>query len=75
VLGKSGTFSALVSRHRFCMAITATGLDKGSLTPEQIVQVDANGAQRQRPRGSERQECPCGNGLAERKVNPRRLAV
>ncbi len=43
VLGTSGNFSAVVSRDRFCMAITATGLDKGSLTPKQIVRVDANG--------------------------------
>ena len=43
VLGTSGNFSAVVSRDPFSMAITATGLDKGSLTPEQIVRVDANG--------------------------------
>jgi methylthioribulose-1-phosphate dehydratase len=44
VSGTSGNFSAVVSRDPFCMAITATGLDKSSLTPEQIVRVDANGA-------------------------------
>jgi methylthioribulose-1-phosphate dehydratase len=44
VQGTSGNFSAVVSRDPFCMSITATGLDKGSLTPEQIVHVDANGA-------------------------------
>jgi methylthioribulose-1-phosphate dehydratase len=43
VLGTSGNFSAVVSRNPFCMAITATGLDKSSLMPEQIVRVDANG--------------------------------
>jgi methylthioribulose-1-phosphate dehydratase len=44
VQGTSGNFSAVVSRDPFSMAVTGTGLDKGSLTPEQIVQVDANGA-------------------------------
>ena len=43
-LGTSGNFSAVVSRDPFCIAITATGLDKSSLTPEQIVRVGANGA-------------------------------
>src|SRR5947209_20038418 len=43
VLGTSGNFSAVVSHDPFCMAITSTGLDKGSLTPDQLVKVDANG--------------------------------
>src|SRR2546428_13582818 len=43
VLGTSGNFSAVVSHDPFCMAITSTGLDKGSLTPDQLVRVDANG--------------------------------
>ena len=42
-LGTSGNFSAVVSRDPFRIAITSTGLDKGSLTPDQLVQVDANG--------------------------------
>ena len=42
-LGTSGNFSAVVSRDPFRIAITSTGLDKGSLTPHQLVQVDANG--------------------------------
>src|SRR5437667_11031293 len=43
VLGTSGNFSAVVSHDPFCMAITSTGLDKGSHTPDQLVRVDANG--------------------------------
>ena len=42
-LGTSGNFSAVVSRDPFRIAITSTGLDKGSLTPDQLVRVDANG--------------------------------
>jgi len=42
-LGTSGNFSAVVGRDPFRIAITSTGLDKGSLTPDQLVQVDANG--------------------------------
>jgi methylthioribulose-1-phosphate dehydratase len=42
-LGTSGNFSAVMSRDPFRIAITSTGLDKGSLTPHQLVQVDANG--------------------------------
>ena len=42
-LGTSGNFSAVVSRSPFCMAITSTGLDKGALTPEQLVRVDVHG--------------------------------
>ncbi|MGD0570124.1 MAG: methylthioribulose 1-phosphate dehydratase [Candidatus Sulfotelmatobacter sp.] len=43
VLGTSGNFSAVLNRDPFCMTITSTGLDKGSLSPEQFVHVDANG--------------------------------
>lgn len=43
-LGTSGNFSAVVSRTPFCLSITSTGLDKGSLTTDQLVRVDANGA-------------------------------
>lgn len=42
-LGTSGNFSAVVSRDPFCMAITSTGLDKGALTPKQLVRVDVHG--------------------------------
>jgi len=44
LLGTSGNFSSVVSRNPFCLAITATGLDKGSLTVEQFVRVDASGS-------------------------------
>ena len=44
VLGTSGNFSAVVSHDPFCMAITSTGLDKGSLMPDELVRVDANGS-------------------------------
>jgi methylthioribulose-1-phosphate dehydratase len=43
-LGTSGNFSAVVSRTPLCLSITSTGLDKGNLTTDQLVRVDANGA-------------------------------
>src|SRR5262249_8726814 len=42
-LGTSGNFSAVVGRDPLCLTITSTGLDKGQLTPEQFVRVDAQG--------------------------------
>jgi methylthioribulose-1-phosphate dehydratase len=42
-LGTSGNFSAVVSRQPFILTITATGLDKGGLLPDQFVRVDAKG--------------------------------
>lgn len=42
VPGTSGNFSAVVSEEPFRLAITASGVDKGSLTNSQILQVDAN---------------------------------
>ncbi len=44
LLGTSGNFSAVVSRDPFRLAITSTGLDKGGLTPDQFVRVDASGS-------------------------------
>src|SRR6202158_4373032 len=41
VLGKIGTFSAVISREPLRLAITSTGLDKGSLTPAQFLEMDA----------------------------------
>ena len=43
VLGTSGNFSAVVSREPFRLAITSTGADKGALTPQHILQIDADG--------------------------------
>jgi methylthioribulose-1-phosphate dehydratase len=40
VLGTSGNFSAMVSREPLRLAITSTGLDKGSLAPEQFLEMD-----------------------------------
>jgi methylthioribulose-1-phosphate dehydratase len=40
VLGTSGNFSAIVSREPLRLAITSTGLDKGSLTPAQFLEMD-----------------------------------
>jgi len=42
LMGTSGNFSARVSRDPLRLAITASGLDKGRLTAEQIVVVDGN---------------------------------
>ena len=42
-LGTSGNFSAVVSREPLVLTITATGVDKGSLLPDQFLRVDASG--------------------------------
>jgi len=42
VLGTSGNFSAVVSRDPLRISITSSGMDKGNLTPDQFVRVDAN---------------------------------
>jgi methylthioribulose-1-phosphate dehydratase len=43
-LGTSGNFSAVVSRDPLRLAITTSGVDKGLLTADHIVEIDANGA-------------------------------
>jgi methylthioribulose-1-phosphate dehydratase len=40
VLGTSGNFSAVISQEPLLLAITSTGLDKGSLTPAQFLEID-----------------------------------
>jgi len=40
VLGTSGNFSAVTSREPLRLAITSTGLDKGSLVPAQFLEMD-----------------------------------
>jgi methylthioribulose-1-phosphate dehydratase len=40
VLGTSGNFSAVTSREPLHLAITSTGLDKGSLVPAQFLEID-----------------------------------
>ena len=42
-LGTSGNFSAVVTPEPLQLAITATGIDKGELTPDQIVQIGSGG--------------------------------
>ena len=42
-LGTSGNFSAVVTRDPLTLAITSTGIDKGSLRAEKIVQIDEQG--------------------------------
>jgi methylthioribulose-1-phosphate dehydratase len=44
VLGTSGNFSAVVTQTPFRLAITPSGVDKGALTPGQILQIDADGS-------------------------------
>jgi methylthioribulose-1-phosphate dehydratase len=44
VLGTSGNFSTVISRDPLQLAITASGNDKGNLTPEQILLIDETGA-------------------------------
>ncbi len=43
-LGTSGNFSAVISPEPLRLLITASGMDKGRLTTDQFVQVDADGA-------------------------------
>lgn len=43
VLGTSGNFSAVLSREPFRMLITASGVHKGTMTPENFLQVDSEG--------------------------------
>ena len=42
-LGTSGNFSAVIARQPLRLAITSTGLDKGTLTPEQFLEIDDSG--------------------------------
>jgi methylthioribulose-1-phosphate dehydratase len=41
--GTSGNLSAVLSREPLCLAVTASGLDKGQLGEADIVAVDADG--------------------------------
>lgn len=43
MLGTSGNLSAVVSADPLRLAITGSGLDKGALSPDQILQVDERG--------------------------------
>ena len=43
MLGTSGNLSAVVDHDPFRLAITRSGVDKGSLTPEQIPELDGDG--------------------------------
>jgi methylthioribulose-1-phosphate dehydratase len=43
VLGTSGNFSAVVSRDPLRLAITASGVDKGALSPGEILEIDERG--------------------------------
>lgn len=43
VLGTSGNFSAVISQDPLRLAITTSGVDKGNLTPDHILQVDNEG--------------------------------
>jgi methylthioribulose-1-phosphate dehydratase len=54
MLGTSGNLSAVVSRDPLRLAITRSGVDKGALTPAQILEVDASGA---RVRGEGKISC------------------
>ncbi len=44
MLGTSGNLSAVVSREPLRLAITRSGVDKGALTADQVLEVDAAGA-------------------------------
>ena len=52
-LGTSGNFSAVISRKPLRLAITSTGLDKGTLTPEHFLEIgESNEVLRGRERPS-----------------------
>lgn len=57
VLGTSGNFSAVVSRAPLRLAITATGLDKGTLAPAGFLEID-EGARILRGHGHPSSETP-----------------
>jgi methylthioribulose-1-phosphate dehydratase len=42
VLGTSGNFSAVIDLNPLLLAITASGVDKGTIAPEQILQIDGH---------------------------------
>jgi len=42
VFGTSGNFSTRISKSPLRLAITSSGLDKGSLTPSDILEIDSN---------------------------------
>ena len=42
-LGTSGNFSAVVNRNPLRLAITTSGVDKGTLSADEIVEIDAKG--------------------------------
>lgn len=42
-LGTSGNFSAVIGRQPLRLAITSSSVDKGKLTPEQILEIDESG--------------------------------
>src|SRR5262245_27310233 len=43
VMGTSGNFSAVLTRDPLRLAITASSVDKGRLTPDQILEIDQTG--------------------------------
>ena len=51
VLGTSGNFSTVIGREPLRLAITASSVDKGRLTPDQFLEVDANGRPLQATQG------------------------
>src|SRR5690349_16612207 len=42
-LGTSGNFSAVITRDPLLLAITSSGVDKGELAAEHILQIDSGG--------------------------------
>ncbi len=44
LLGTSGNFSAVISREPLRLAITSSGVDKGMLAADQVLQIDGSGA-------------------------------
>ena len=52
VLGTSGNFSAVTARRPLMLAITASAVHKGTLTPQQILSIDQRGNVKGRGRSS-----------------------
>ena len=42
LLGTSGNLSAVVERERLRLAMSSSGVDKGELTPDQVLSIDEN---------------------------------
>src|SRR5882672_6702419 len=64
VLGTSGNFSAVISRDPFRLAISPSGVDKGSLSADQILLIDEQARLLSDHSAKPSDECPLHIGVA-----------